>query len=206
MNRSLSKRAKHIQKILNDYFPAPPIPLKHHSRYTLLIAVLLSARCTDARVNTITPELFALADTPEAMIKLDPKLIQSIIRPCGLSERKALAIWELSKILLEKYHGEVPCEIEALEQLPGVGHKTASVVMAQAFQTPAFPIDTHILRSARRWGLSKAKSPSGIERDLKVLYPREDWILLHLQIISFARAFCPARGHDPTTCPICSTL
>ena len=201
MNRK--ERAKEIQDILEECFPYPEIPLHHKDPYTLLVAVVLSARNTDAKVNQITPILFAKADTPEKMIKLTIDEIRQIIKPCGLSPTKAKALWHLSKILLEKYKGKVPKTFEALEELPGVGHKTASVVMAQAFQVPAFPIDTHIQRSAKRWGLSKARSVKETERDLKKLFKKKDWIKLHLQIIYFARKFCPARGHKPG-CPICS--
>lgn len=199
-------RAKIIQEMLDEYFPAPAIPLKHKDSYTLLIAVLLSAQCTDARVNSITPLLFALADTPEAMSKLSYKEVQEIIRPCGLSERKAKAIVELSKILVERYQGKVPETIEALEELPGVGHKTASVVMCQCFNKEAFPVDTHIHRLAKRWGLSKAKNVAMTERDLKKIFPKKSWIRLHLQIIYYARSFCPALGHRVEECPICSAL
>lgn len=202
----MSSRAKNIAKILEEYFPKPSIPLTHRDPYTLLIAVLLSARCTDAKVNQITPHLFAKADTPFDMVKLSIEEIQKIIRPCGLSPAKSKAIWHLSKILIDRYEGEVPQSFEALEELPGVGHKTASVVMAQAFQVPAFPIDTHIHRSAKRWGLSSGKSIAETERDLKRLFPKKEWIKLHLQIIHFARAFCPALRHDKEKCPICSQL
>lgn len=200
------EKAKLVQKILNKYFPRPEIPLHHSSSYTLLIAVLLSARCTDARVNQITPILFAKAKTPQAMVKLSIKEIQDIIRPCGLSPAKAKAIWNLSNQLIEKYKGKVPKTFEELEELPGVGHKTASVVMAQAFHKPAFPIDTHIFRSAKRWKLSSGKNVKAVERDLKELFPEKSWIKLHLQIIHFARAYCPARGHHPDKCPICSAI
>ncbi|CCB87541.1 MULTISPECIES: endonuclease III [Parachlamydia] len=198
-------RARRIGKILNAYFPAPAVPLIHQDPYTLLIAVLLSAQCTDARVNIVTPSLFALAHTPEQMVKLPVAKIQEIIRPCGLSPTKAKAIWGLSQILIEKHNGSVPASFEGLEELPGVGHKTASVVMAQAFGIPAFPVDTHILRCAKRWGLSKGKTPERVEKDLKELFPRKDWIKVHLQIIYFARKFCQARQHIEE-CPICSVL
>jgi endonuclease-3 len=197
------ERAGEIQAILEEYFPHPEIPLKHKDPYTLLIAVVLSARGTDAKVNQITPYLFSKADTPEKMIQLSIDEIRQIIKPCGLSPTKAKAIWHLSKILIEKYKGRVPKSFKALEELPGVGHKTASVVMAQAFQVPAFPVDTHIQRSAKRWGLSRAKTVKETERDLKKLFKRKDWIKLHLQIIHFARKFCPARGHK-SGCPICA--
>lgn len=200
------KRAKIIQKILNEYFPSPEIPLFHKDPYTLLIAVLLSAQCTDARVNQITPLLFQKADTPHEMIRLSIDEIETIIRPCGLAPRKSKAIWELSKILIEEHNSQVPSTFEELEALPGVGHKTASVVMAQAFHVPAFPVDTHIHRSAVRWALSRAKTVEQTEKDLKKLFPKKDWIRLHLQIIYFARAFCPSRGHKQESCPICSVL
>jgi len=200
-----SNRAKLIQKILQEYFPNPAIPLTHTDPYTLLIAVVLSARNTDAKVNQITPHLFKLASTAQEMIKLTIPEIQKIIKPCGLSPTKAKNIWHLSKILIEKYGGKVPKSFEELEELPGVGHKTASVVMAQAFHQPAFPVDTHIYRCARRWGLSKGKTVEKVEADLKKLFPRKDWIKIHLQIIYFARKYCPARGkHD--NCPICKSL
>jgi endonuclease-3 len=195
-----------IQKILDEHFPHPPIPLHHKDSYTLLIAVLLSARCTDARVNQITPLLFALADTPEKMIQLTPKEIEEVIRPCGLAPAKSKAIWGLSKILLKKHQGMVPQTFEELEHLPGVGHKTASVVMAQAFGVAAFPVDTHIHRCAKRWGLSPGKSVAQTERDLKKVFPKRSWKKLHLQIIYFGRKYCPARGHVIKKCPICCTI
>lgn len=200
------EKAEKIQHILNKIYPAPPIPLKHSSHYTLLIAVLLSAQCTDARVNTITPLLFAKAKTPQKMVKLSVKEIEDIIRPCGLAPRKAKAIWELSQILLDKHDGEVPDSFEELEELPGVGHKTASVVMSQAFHQPAFPVDTHIHRCAKRWGLSQAKNVVQTEADLKKLFPKDTWNRVHLQIIYFAREFCPARSHNVEACPICSWI
>jgi endonuclease-3 len=199
------ERARLIQKILQDHFTHPAIPLSHTDPYTLLIAVVLSARNTDAKVNQITPHLFKLASTPQKMIKLTIPEIQKIIKPCGLSPTKAKNIWHLSKILLEKYKGKVPKSFEELEDLPGVGHKTASVVMAQAFHVPAFPVDTHIYRCARRWGLSSGKTVEKVEADLKKLFPRKDWIKIHLQIIYFARKYCPARGKH-LNCPICSVL
>ncbi len=198
------EKASKIQTILRKLYPKPSIPLHHKDAYTLLIAVLLSAQCTDARVNTITPILFAKASTPQAMIKLSIAEIEEVIRPCGLGPRKARAIWELSHILLEKYQGNVPNTFQALEELPGVGHKTASVVMAQAFGYAAFPVDTHIHRLAKRWGLSSGKNVEKTEEDLKKLFPKKDWITLHLQIIYFAREYCPARRHDEDLCPICS--
>ncbi len=200
------ERCQLIQTILDQLFPSPEIPLQHQDTYTLLIAVLLSAQCTDQRVNLITPILFARARAPEKMIQLSIEEIKQIIQPCGLGNAKAKAIWNLSRILVEKYAGKVPDSFEALEDLPGVGHKTASVVMSQAFKQPAFPVDTHIHRCAKRWGLSKGSSVEQTERDLKRLFPKESWNKLHLQIIYFARNYCPARGHDSSTCPICSQM
>ncbi len=195
--------AAQIAKILNKLYPDPKIPLKHKDPYTLLIAVLLSAQCTDARVNQITPSLFAQADTPEAMAALPIAIIQKIIRPCGLSSTKAKQIKKLSQLLVKNHSGKVPASFEELEALPGVGHKTASVVMAQAFHKPAFPVDTHIHRCAKRWGLSSGKNVTQSEADLKRLFPKSSWICLHLQIIYFAREHCQARVHDPKVCPIC---
>ena len=193
-----------ITKILEDLYPETPIPLDHEDTYTLLVAVLLSAQCTDIRVNQVTPELFAKANTPQKMVTVPVEEIQRIIRPCGLSPRKSKAIHRLSEILLEKYEGEVPEDMDALEELPGVGHKTASVVMSQAFGVPAFPVDTHIHRLAYRWGLSNGKNVVQTEKDLKRLFPMELWNKLHLQIIFFGREYCPARGHQVDECPICS--
>ncbi len=193
-----------ITKTLESLYPETPIPLDHTNPYTLLIAVLLSAQCTDARVNTVTPKLFALAKTPYEMVKLSVDEIRAIIRPCGLSPRKSKAIHELSGILIAKHKGEVPESFEFLEELPGVGHKTASVVMAQSFGVPAFPVDTHIHRLAYRWKLSSGKNVEQTEKDLKRLFPKELWNKLHLQIIFYGREYCPARGHAPLTCPICS--
>ncbi len=197
------EKAALIAKILDREFPYPEIPLKHKDAYTLLIAVLLSAQCTDVRVNLVTPKLFALADTPQKMIVLDLTQIEETIRSCGLFKTKAKAIWNLSKNLIEHHHSCVPKSFAALEELPGVGHKTASVVMAQAFHEPAFPVDTHIHRCANRWGLSSGKSVEQTERDLKKCFPKSTWNKVHLQIIYFARKFCPARSHDKDTCPIC---
>lgn len=197
---------KTVQKVLNAYFPHPEIPLIHNDPYTLLIAVLLSAQCTDVRVNKTTPHLFAQAATPQEMIKLDIKEIEEIIRPCGLGPSKARAIWHLSKILIEKHKSLVPKTFKALEALPGVGHKTASVVMIQAFHKPAFPVDTHIHRCAKRWTLSDGSSVKQTERDLKRLFPRTSWAKLHLQIIYFARTYCKAAPHNPKACPICSLI
>ena len=198
------ERAEDIAAILEDLYPETPIPLDHYDPYTLLIAVLLSAQCTDERVNKVTPDLFALADNPYDMMDKDVEAIKEIIRPCGLSPRKSKAIHELSQILVREYQGEVPQSFESLESLPGVGHKTASVVMSQAFGVPAFPVDTHIHRLAYRWCLSTGKNVEKTERDLKRLFPKEIWNKLHLQIIFFGREYCPARGHDMRQCPICS--
>ena len=193
-----------IINILQREFPNPPVPLDHKDEYTLLIAVLLSAQCTDERVNKITPLLFEKADNPEDMLKLNVGEIREIIKPCGLSPRKSKAIYELSKILINKHGGKVPDSFEELEALPGVGHKTASVVMAQAFNVPAFPVDTHIHRLMYRWGLSNGKNVEQTEKDAKRLFPEEIWNDLHLQIIFFGRKYCPARGHKVEECPICS--
>ena len=195
--------ALEIAKILEKLYPETPTPLNHKDAYTLLIAVLLSAQCTDERVNKITPILFAKADNPFDMIKLSVEEIKTIIRPCGLSPRKSKAIHELSKIIIEKHQGIVPNSFEYLEELPGVGHKTASVVMAQAFGIQAFPVDTHIHRLAYRWKLTNGKNVDQTEKDLKRLYPKELWNKLHLQIIFFGREYCRARSHKPETCPIC---
>lgn len=199
----MSKIQKIIQ-ILEKLFPNPDIPLKHSSSYTLLIATLLSARCTDERVNTVTPLLFQKADTAEKMTKLSVATIQAIIKPCGLSPTKARAIKALSLLLVQHHKGDVPQSFEELEALPGVGHKTASVVMAQAFHVPAFPVDTHIHRLAKRWKLSSGKNVKQTEKDLKKAFPKTKWIQLHLQMIYFGRKYCPARGHEKSTCPICS--
>ena len=197
-------KAVRIAEILDQYIPDVPIPLRHRDSYTLLIAVLLSAQCTDERVNQVTPKLFAMADTPTKMMQFSADEIREVIKSCGLSPAKSKAIANLSKIVVEKHGGVVPADFEALEALPGVGHKTASVVMAQAFDIPAFPVDTHIHRLAARWGLSSGKNVEQTERDLKKLFPEELWIRLHLQIIYFGRRFCPARSHDLSKCPICS--
>jgi len=202
---SRKEKANAIGRILDQLYPDTPIPLDHQDPYTLLIAVLLSAQCTDERVNKISPLLFAVAETPQEMVKLQVPEIEHIIRPCGLAPRKARAIRELSSILLEEHGGRVPNSFEALEALPGVGHKTASVVMSQAFGEPAFPVDTHIHRLAYRWTLSTGRNVVQTEKDLKKVFPRESWNKRHLQIIFFGREYCPARGHDPNTCPICST-
>ncbi|MBK9456536.1 MAG: endonuclease III [Bacteroidetes bacterium] len=200
------QKAEFVQATLNKLYPNPDIPLQHKDPYTLLIAVVLSAQCTDERVNKITPKLFALPDNPHDMIKLSVETIKEIILPCGLSPMKSKGIFGLSKILVEQYDGKVPASFEALEALPSVGHKTASVVMTQAFGVPAFPVDTHIHRLAWRWTLSNGKSVEQTERDLKRLFPEASWNLLHLQIIYFGRSYCPAREHDPTKCPICSII
>ena len=200
----IKEKAIEIARILDELYPEVPIPLKHEDAYTLLVAVVLSAQCTDERVNQITPKLFARADNPADMTRLSVEEIREIILPCGLSPAKSKAIWGLSKILVDQHDGKVPQSFEALEALPGVGHKTASVVMSQAFGVPAFPVDTHIHRLAARWGLSDGKNVEKTERDLKALFPESRWNKLHLQIIYFGRQYCPARGHRPADCPICS--
>ncbi len=197
------ERADYIRRRLDELYPQTPIPLQHRDAYTLLVAVLLSAQCTDARVNLVTPGLFALADTPRDMLAVPVERIQQAIKSCGLAPRKARAISELSQILVERHGGEVPADMAALEALPGVGHKTASVVISQAFGQPAFPVDTHIHRLAQRWGLSSGKSVAQTEADLKKLFPRESWNRLHLQIIYYGREHCSARGCDGTVCEIC---
>ncbi len=197
-------KVKDIIRILEELYPDPPIPLDHADAYTLLISVLLSAQCTDERVNKTTPTLFARADNPYDMVKMSPEEIREIIKPCGLSPMKSKGIHGLSRILIDQYNGEVPDTFEALEALPAVGHKTASVVMTQWFKKPAFPVDTHIHRLAYRWGLTNGKSVEQTEKDLKRLIPREKWNKIHLQIIYFGRQYCPARGHVWENCPICS--
>ncbi len=200
-------RAALVERLLDEYVPQPGIPLAHHSPYTLLVATLLSAQCTDARVNQVTPRLWAaFGDRPSDLAEVPARQLEAIVRPCGLAPRKAQFIHDLSVILTERHGGQVPADFGALEALPGVGHKTASVVMSHAFGVPAFPVDTHIHRSALRWGLSDGTSVEKTEADLKKLYPPEKWLRLHLQIILFARSWCPARGHDPARCPICSVL
>ena len=201
-----AQRAARIAEVLAELYPETPIPLDHRDPYTLLIAVLLSAQCTDARVNLITPALFARAATPEAMMLVPVEEIRSIIRPCGLSPRKSQVISDLSRILVEKHGGAVPQSFEELEALPGVGHKTASVVMAQAFGVPAFPVDTHIHRLAQRWKLTSGKSVEQTEADLKKLFPSKDWNQLHLRIIFYGREHCPARGCQGSTCGLCREL
>lgn len=200
-----AERAAYILQRLQELYPQTPVPLDHTDPFTLLVAVLLSAQCTDERVNQVTPALFALADTPEAMAALDVEQIREVIRPCGLSPQKSRAIKRLSEILVEEHGGAVPADMAALERLPGVGHKTASVVMSQAFGVPAFPVDTHIHRLAQRWGLSSGKNVVQTEKDLKRLFPREYWNRLHLQIIFYGRQYCTARGCDGRTCEICTT-
>lgn len=200
------ERAEKIKEILDHLFPNPVPPLKHTDAYTLLIATLLAAQCTDERVNKVTPTLFSLAKTPNAMAALPEAKIREVIHSCGFYNNKAKAIKSLSQILVDEYNGKVPKTLTELEKLPGVGHKTASVVMCQAFKEPAFPIDTHIHRCAKRWKLSTGKNVVQTEKDLKQLYNREDWIKLHLQIIYFARQYCPAKCHDPSSCPICSWI
>jgi endonuclease-3 len=202
MNRA--EKVERIRHVLDELYPDPPIPLHHTDPFTLLVAVVLSAQTTDARVNMVTPELFAAAPTPAAMAKLGVARIHDIIKTCGLAPAKAKNISALAKILVEQHGSEVPRTFEELEALPGVGHKTASVVMAQAFGIPAFPVDTHIHRLAERWGLSDGSSVERTERDLKAAFPRDSWIAMHLKIILFGREHCPALRHDMSTCPICS--
>lgn len=197
------QRADHLLKRLEELYPETPVPLNHTSPYTLLIAVLLSAQCTDIRVNLVTPALFKLADTPEKMRHVPVEKIREIIRPCGLSPTKAAAISRLSEILVDQHNGIVPQSFEELEKLPGVGHKTASVVMAQAFDVPAFPVDTHIHRLAKRWKLTSGKNVVQTERDLKKVFPINSWNKLHLQIIFYGREHCTARGCDGKTCMLC---
>ena len=189
--------------ILDEHFPAPAIPLDHQDPYQLLVAVVLSAQCTDARVNLVTPALFARAPDVHALAQMRPTEILRFIHTCGLAPTKAKNLSALARTLVAEHGGDVPADFDALEQLPGVGHKTASVVMTQAFGVPAFPVDTHIHRLAARWQLSRARNVEETERDLKAVFPRDRWHLLHLQIIYFGRKFCPARGHDAATCPIC---
>ena len=200
------ERFIYVSRELQKLYPKTPIPLDHDSIYTLLVAVLLSAQCTDIRVNQVTPALFSLADNPFDMALVDPDAIREIIKPCGLSPKKSKAIAKLSKILCEEYEGKVPESFEALEALPGVGHKTASVVMSQGFNHPAFPVDTHIHRLAQRWRLSKGKNVKQTENDLKKGFPEKDWNKLHLQIIFYGREFCTARGCDGRVCKICSEV
>lgn len=200
------ERVQFITDKLESLYPETPIPLDHSDAYTLLIAVLLSAQCTDKRVNLITPILFKSANTPQKMVKLSIDEIRDIIKPCGLSPMKSKAIFNLSHIILDKHKGKVPNTFEDLEALPGVGHKTASVVMSQAFGFPAFPVDTHIHRLMTRWKLTNGKNVEQTEKDAKRLFPESIWNKLHLQIIFFGREYCPARGHVVANCPICSKL
>ena len=200
------EKAAFVSRKLAELYPRTTIPLDHEDPYTLLIAVVLSAQCTDKKVNEITPLLFAKARTPQQMVKLDVKEIEDIIRPCGLSPMKSKGIHGLSKIILDEHGGKVPKTFAALEALPSVGHKTASVVMSQAFGFPAFPVDTHIHRLAWRWTLSTGKSVEHTEADLKKLFPKDSWNALHLRIIFFGREHCPAKAHDPRKCPICSVV
>ncbi len=199
------ERVDYILNELEELYPEVPVPLDHTDPYTLLVAVLLSAQCTDERVNQVTPALWQLADNPFDMAKVAVEDIKAVIRPCGLSPRKSKAISELSNILVDKYNGAVPQDMALLEELPGVGHKTASVVMSQAFDVPAFAVDTHIHRLAQRWGLTNGKNVVQTEKDLKRLFPIESWNKLHLQIIFYGREYCTARGCDGTVCPICTT-
>jgi endonuclease-3 len=198
------ERAARIRAVLDEHVPAPAIPLAHTDPFTLLVAVVLSAQCTDERVNLVTPGLFARARTPHALAAVPVAEVHGLIRSCGLAPQKARALVGLSQALLAEHGGEVPADLDALERLPGVGHKTASVVMAQAFGVPAFPVDTHIHRLAWRWGLSSGRSVEQTERDLVRTFPRDAWSTLHLQFIWFGRRFCPAVGHDPDACPVCS--
>ena len=196
------QKVKAIIEILESLYPEVPIPLDHKDPYTLLVAVLLSAQCTDERVNQITPKLFAQADNPTDMVKMSIDEIKDIIKPCGLSPMKSKGIWHLSDMIIKQHNGQVPQDFAALEAMPGVGHKTASVVMAQAFGVPAFPVDTHIHRLMYRWGLSNGKSVEQTERDAKRLFPEEKWNDLHLQIIYYGREYCPARGFSLEKCSI----
>ncbi len=199
------QRVDYIIKFLEELYPVTPVPLKHINNFELLVAVILSAQCTDERVNQITPKLFRKANTPEKMSMLSVNAIYDIIRPCGLAPKKSKAIHSLSKILKEKYHSKVPKSFTSLEMLPGVGHKTASVVMSQGFGVPAFPVDTHIHRLAQRWKLTNGKNVKKTEQDLKKVFPKEKWNKLHLQIIFYGREHCSARGCDGTKCYICKT-
>ncbi|MES2739059.1 MAG: endonuclease III [Verrucomicrobiota bacterium] len=201
-----AERAAYVLQRLGQLYPDPPVPLDHTDAYTLLVAVLLSAQCTDVRVNLITPKLWTLGRTPQEMALVPVAEIEKIVKPCGLGPQKAKAIQKLSEILVEKYDGQVPADLEALEQLPGVGHKTAQVVMAQSFGIPSFPVDTHIHRLAQRWKLTEGKNVIQTERDLKRIFPQSAWNKLHLQIIFYGREYCSARGCDGTVCEICTTL
>lgn len=201
-----AERAAYVLRRLEQLYPDPPIPLDHTDSYTLLVAVLLSAQCTDLRVNLVTPHLWALGRTPQEIANVPVATIEKIVKPCGLGPQKAKAIQKLSEILVEKYDGKVPADLAALEELPGVGHKTAQVVMAQSFGEPSFPVDTHIHRLAQRWKLTEGKNVTQTERDLKKIFPRSSWNKLHLQIIYYGREHCSARGCDGTVCEICTTL
>jgi endonuclease-3 len=201
-----AERVSFVLQRLAQLYPDPPVPLDHRDAYTLLVAVLLSAQCTDVRVNLITPKLWELASTPQAMAQVPVAEIEKVVKPCGLGPQKAKAIQKLSQILVEKYGGQVPADLALLEELPGVGHKTAQVVMAQSFGVPSFPVDTHIHRLAQRWKLTEGKNVIQTERDLKRLFPMESWNRLHLQIIFYGREYCSARGCDGTVCEICTTL
>lgn len=201
-----AKKVEYITKTLAKLYPNPNVPLDHQDDYTLLIAVMLSAQCTDVRVNTITPKLFAKANHPKAMVQLGESAILEIIRPCGLGPAKAKNILNTSKILWEVYDSKVPSTLEELEKLPGVGHKTASVMMIQAFHTPAFPVDTHIHRLLTRWGITSGHSVAQTEKDAKKVFKPETWAKLHLQIIFYGREYCPARGHDLNKCLICKKI
>lgn len=200
------ERAKKVKEMLDGYYPVVKPALDFKDHYTLLISVLLSAQCTDKRVNETTPQLFGLADNPYEMVKVKVKEIEDIIRPCGLAPRKSKAIYDLSQILIDKHQGKVPDNFPDLEELPGVGHKTASVVMSQGFGVPAFPVDTHIHRLSKRWGLSIGKNVETTERDLKKLFDEKDWNKLHLQIIYYGREYCSARACYGLICPICRTI
>lgn len=200
------QKALIVKKILDKYFPNPKIPLKHKNLFTLLIAVMLSAQTTDKKVNEITSILFEKAKTPKEMLKLSKKNLIKIIKPIGLFEKKASFILKISKTLIEEYNSKVPSTFQDLEKLPGIGHKTASVVICQGFKKPAFPVDTHIHRCAKRWGLSSGKNVKKTEEDLKKLFPKKSWKKLHLQMIYFARRYCPAKNHEPKSCPICKEI
>ena len=201
-----SEKVRFVIDKLEELYPKPPIPLNHKDPFTLLVAVLLSAQCTDVRVNKVTPQLFSLADNPMDMSKISVDEIKAVIKSCGLSPQKSKAISELSVIINEKHKGKVPKSFQELEELPGVGHKTASVVMSQAFKVPAFPVDTHIHRLIYRWGLSTGKNVVQTEKDCKRLFPKQLWNKLHIQIIYFGREYCPSRGHKKANCPICSII
>ena len=198
-----AERAQIVLDTLEAHYPRTPVPLDHKDNFTLLVAVLLSAQCTDERVNKVTPKLFALADNPKDMCKVSPDTIYKIIRPCGLGPKKSKAIYDLSHILCSSFNGQVPADIKALEKLPGVGHKTASVVISQGFGQPAFPVDTHIHRLAQRWGLTKGKNVNETEKDLKKIFPKSSWNKLHLQIIFWGREFCQAQQCHGIKCEIC---